>query len=260
MSVKSRKRELALPVLLAACLLACLLIGGSFFTKYLQVKIYEERTTQLTEITSQVRVNLSNALDAHWSYLNTAVNALRHQRFASGEEMTAYIGTLERLLEGNCIPTPSVVIRRDLLERSIEEVRPQERNWMMGDYPMWLYAAAHAEIRFINEPLAVYRILDESASHFRSFEKADRFCRSTLDIRRYFAGRYAPHLLPRLEENSLWERFGFAVHYRNAQAAFSLCDAVRRAGGRFDTQERRALRRRTRRMIWRHPILWLTRK
>ena len=99
MSVKSRKRELALPVLLAACLLACLLIGGSFFTKYLQVKIYEERTTQLTEITSQVRVNLSNALDAHWSYLNTAVNALRHQRFASGEEMTAYIGTLERLLE-----------------------------------------------------------------------------------------------------------------------------------------------------------------
>lgn len=168
--------------------------------------------------------------------------------------------TLERLLEGNCIPTPSVVIRRDLLERYIEEVRPQERNWMMGDYPMWLYAAAHAEIRFINESLAVYRILDESASHFRSFEKADRFCRSTLDIRRYFAGRYAPHLLPRLEENSLWERFGFAVHYRNAQAAFSLCDAVRRAGGRFDTQERRALRRRTRRMIWRHPILWLTRK
>ena len=99
MSVKSRKRELALPVLLVACLLACLLIGGGFFTKYLQVKIYEERTTQLTEITSQVRVNLSNALDAHWNYLNTAVNALRHQRFASGEEMTAYIGTLERLLE-----------------------------------------------------------------------------------------------------------------------------------------------------------------
>ena len=62
--------------------------------------------------------------------------------------------TLERLLEGNCIPTPSVVIRRDLLERYIEEVRPQERNWMMGDYPMWLYAAAHAEIRFINDPLA----------------------------------------------------------------------------------------------------------
>lgn len=168
--------------------------------------------------------------------------------------------TLERLLEGNCIPTPSIVIRRDLLDRYIAEVRPQERGWMMGDYPMWLYAAAHSKIRFIDEPLAVYRILNESASHFRSFEQADRFCRSTLDIRRFFAGQYAPQLLPGIEEHSLWERFGFAVQYRNPQAAFALYDAIRRSGGRFDTRERRALRRRTRRMIWRHPILWFTRK
>lgn len=168
--------------------------------------------------------------------------------------------TLERLLEGNCIPTPSIVIRRDLLDRYIAEVRPQERSWMMGDYPMWLYAAAHSRIHFIDEPLAVYRILSESASHFRSFEQADRFCRSTLDIRRFYAGKYAPQLLPGIEEHSLWERFGFAVQYRNPQAAFALYDAIRRAGGRFDTWERRALRRRTLRMIWRHPILWFTRK
>lgn len=168
--------------------------------------------------------------------------------------------TLERLLEGNCIPTPSIVIRRDLLDRYIAEVRPQERGWMMGDYPMWLYAAAHSKIRFIDEPLAVYRILNESASHFRSFEQADRFCRSTLDIRRFFAGQYAPQLLPGIEEHSLWERFGFAVQYRNPQAAFALYDAIRRSGVRFDTRERRALRRRTLRMIWRHPILWFTRK
>lgn len=168
--------------------------------------------------------------------------------------------TLERLLEGNCIPTPSIVIRRDLLDRYIAEVRPQEQGWMMGDYPMWLYAAAHSKIRFIDEPLAVYRILNESASHFRSFEQADRFCRSTLDIRRFFAGQYAPQLLPGIEEHSLWERFGFAVQYRNPQAAFTLYDAIRRSGGRFDTRERRALRRRTLRMIWRHPILWFTRK
>lgn len=168
--------------------------------------------------------------------------------------------TLERLLEGNCIPTPSIVIRRDLLDRYIAEVRPQERSWMMGDYPMWLYAAAHSKIRFIDEPLAVYRILNESASHFRSFEQADRFCRSTLDIRRFFAGQYAPQLLPGIEEHSLWERFGFAVQYRNPQAAFALYDAIRQSGVRFDTREHRALRRRTLRMIWRHPILWFTRK
>lgn len=168
--------------------------------------------------------------------------------------------TLERLLESNCIPTPSVVIRRDLLNRYIEEVRPQERDWLMGDYPVWLYAAARSKIRFIDEPMAVYRILNESASHFRDFGKADRFCRSTLDIRRCFAERYAPQLLPQIEERSLWERFGFAVHYKDPRAAFTLYEQIRERGAAFDTKERQALRRRMRRLAWRHPILWLKRK
>ena len=68
--------HIAFPAALAVCLLLFLLIGGSYFTKYLQARIFEERTTQLNEITSQVRANLDNALNFHWNYLTTAVNAL----------------------------------------------------------------------------------------------------------------------------------------------------------------------------------------
>ncbi len=88
-----------MPAALVLCLLLFLLAGGIFFTSSLQDRIFEERTTQLVEITSQVQVNLDLALDAHWNYLTAAVNILRHQQFDTAEDVISYIGTLDRLLE-----------------------------------------------------------------------------------------------------------------------------------------------------------------
>ena len=87
-----------LPATLVLGLLAVLLAGASFFTKYLDNQIFVERTTQLEEITSQVGVNLSSALDTHWNYLTAAVNALVEGTFADGEDVTGYMGALEELL------------------------------------------------------------------------------------------------------------------------------------------------------------------
>lgn len=87
-----------MPAALVLCLLLFLLAGGIFFTSSLQDRIFEERTTQLVEITSQVQVNLDLALDAHWNYLTAAVNILRHQQFDTAEDVISYIGTLDRLL------------------------------------------------------------------------------------------------------------------------------------------------------------------
>ena len=61
-----RKTHIALPAALTACFLLLLLVSGFYFARYLQDRIFEERTTQLNEITAQVRVNLSVALDSHW--------------------------------------------------------------------------------------------------------------------------------------------------------------------------------------------------
>ncbi len=98
MKPEGKKRNIAFTVSLAVCLLLFLLCGGIYFAQYLQKLIFEERTTQLNEITAQVQINLDNALDAHWNYLTAAVNLLEVQKFVSLEDAAAYIEELEGIL------------------------------------------------------------------------------------------------------------------------------------------------------------------
>ncbi len=93
------KNKIVLPAVLAGCLLLFLMAGGSYFAKYLQQQIFEERTTQLNEITSQVRENLNNALNFQWNYLTIAVNTLEEREAGTAEDMAVYIGELEQTLE-----------------------------------------------------------------------------------------------------------------------------------------------------------------
>ena len=55
MGAERKKQHIALPVALAAGLLLFLVVGGICFSRYLKQQIYEERTNQLVEITSQVQ-------------------------------------------------------------------------------------------------------------------------------------------------------------------------------------------------------------
>lgn len=98
MKPKKKWRRLLLPGILTGCMLLFLLVGSNYFIKYLQDRIFEERTTQLTELTSQVRANLNTALDSHWNYLTAAVNLLYNSSFETDEDVTEYIGTLEKIL------------------------------------------------------------------------------------------------------------------------------------------------------------------
>lgn len=65
MGPEGKKQHIALPAALAVCLLLLLVVGGVYFARYLRQQIYEERTNQLVEITSQVQVNLNHALNIH---------------------------------------------------------------------------------------------------------------------------------------------------------------------------------------------------
>lgn len=87
------------------------------------------------------------------------------------------------LLINNCIPTPTVLIRNHILNDYIKNIEPYKYHWQMGDYPIWLYASAVSKVKFINEPLAVYRILQNSASHFDSYLKMLRFRLSGNEIK-----------------------------------------------------------------------------
>ncbi|MDE7219519.1 MAG: response regulator [Oscillospiraceae bacterium] len=99
MGWKGKKYHIVLPAALAVCLLLLLSVGGIYFNRYLQGQIFLERTTQLDEITTQVRANLDGALDTHWNYLTAAVNLLDHRPLDTAEDAARVIADLEELLE-----------------------------------------------------------------------------------------------------------------------------------------------------------------
>lgn len=99
MESKNKKQGLAFLAALVTALVVFLLVGGIYFFNFLRERIFEERTAQLVEITSQVRVNLNSALDAHWNYLTTAVNLMTDQEMEKAEDAAGAIGELEQILE-----------------------------------------------------------------------------------------------------------------------------------------------------------------
>ena len=110
------------------------------------------------------------------------------------------------LLLSNTIPTPTVLLRTDLYLKYMEESSIQKQQWLMGDYPLWIYFALHSHIRFINEDLAVYRILEESACHSKNRAKLERFYNSAIAMKRFFNENYnlVPNFLIDDQENELF--------------------------------------------------------
>lgn len=103
----------------------------------------------------------------------------------------AFVKDFDDLLyNGNRIPTPTTIFRKDLLDRYLEEIDPGSKNWLMGDYPIWLFLTHESKIKFINQPTSVYRILEKSACHCNDVEKQVIFSKSFTDIAIFFANKY----------------------------------------------------------------------
>lgn len=100
---------------------------------------------------------------------------------------TDYKNFKSLLLTGNCIPTLSICARTNLLWKYLVDVVPNEKNWLMGDYPMWLWMSKNSKIMFLPDITCVYRVLKNSASHSPNYEKSKMFINSTADVRYFFA-------------------------------------------------------------------------
>ena len=96
---KANGHGILLSATLVACVLLVIAVSGCFFARYLREQIFIERTTQLNEITAQVRINLTNALDAHWNYLTVAANELEDHGHFDTAHVSSKLAELEALLE-----------------------------------------------------------------------------------------------------------------------------------------------------------------
>lgn len=102
-----------------------------------------------------------------------------------------YVKDFEDLLiNGNRIPTLTTVYRKDILFNYQNEINPLGKGWLMGDLPKWLYIFYNSKIKFIDEVTAVYRVLEESASHSSDINKQLKFVNSAYDIRYFYINKF----------------------------------------------------------------------
>ena len=76
-----------------------------------------------------------------------------------------------------------------------KEIEPRKKNWLMGDYPLWLWVSYNSKIKFMPMTTGVYRVLSVSASHSPIFETNVNFIESAFDIRKFFFNKYHQDLL-----------------------------------------------------------------
>jgi glycosyltransferase involved in cell wall biosynthesis len=87
----------------------------------------------------------------------------------------------------NGITTLTVLFREELRKRFGDEIRPlAPGGWLMGDYPIWLYLSLKGKIHYIAEPLGVYRLQPESASHSADLQKSLDFADNVCQVRLFF--------------------------------------------------------------------------
>ncbi|WP_281512999.1 glycosyltransferase [Bacteroides acidifaciens] len=94
------------------------------------------------------------------------------------------------LLIINRIPTLTTCIRTSVIIEYVNDIKPEKQNWLMGDYPMWLWIAYHYKIKFFPEATAVYRAQTESASHSQDLQKQERFALSVIDITTFYIKKF----------------------------------------------------------------------
>lgn len=101
--------------------------------------------------------------------------------------------TFVDLLTANTIPTLTVLYRRNLAFRYETEVKEDKRKWRMGDYPMWLYYSKISKIKFCPNVVGIYRVLQNSASHYMDIVHQENFLENMYQIKAFYCNKYDYH-------------------------------------------------------------------
>jgi glycosyltransferase involved in cell wall biosynthesis len=100
------------------------------------------------------------------------------------------------------IKTATVCFRKNLIKHFDYELAIKEK-WPLTDLPLWLDISFHSKVHYIDETLAEYRLLDESASRFNSPKKKYQFHKDLIKIKKYYIEKYNCNISikKKLEEN-----------------------------------------------------------
>jgi glycosyltransferase involved in cell wall biosynthesis len=89
------------------------------------------------------------------------------------------------------IGTLTTVFRNEIWKDYINDVDLENRNWLMGDLPFWMYLSRAHKVHYIDDITAVYRVIEESASNTHEIDKMIRFDESVKEVKLFFLEKYA---------------------------------------------------------------------
>ena len=90
----------------------------------------------------------------------------------------------------NAIGPLTVSFRRELFLKYVDFNYFIENEFSFIDYPIWLEIAAHSDLYYLPDPVAVYRINSGSISHPETFIKREKFSETGFKIKKYFYNKY----------------------------------------------------------------------
>lgn len=140
-----------------------------------------------------------------------------------GQDVTCFT----KIIRQNHIPAVTVLYKKSLADRYVEEVRPLERDWMMEDYPMWLWFSLNSRMAFLDNVTACYRVVENSVSHSSEKAKWLRFKASTAAIKRYYAEAHWDDVPGDVWTDYVYRSFKAASAYNDTAALAELAPEIR---------------------------------
>lgn len=124
-------------------------------------------------------------------------------RYEFGKE-----NTYDTLIKNNIVKTVTVCFKKEFYNEFIQFVEEHIYKWLMFDYPLWIFIANNSKIAYLNKSTAIYRMLNNSASHFiDNFEKTFNFINSSFDIKQFFIKKYGCDKNTLISVNNSYKKF-----------------------------------------------------
>jgi glycosyltransferase involved in cell wall biosynthesis len=119
----------------------------------------------------------------------------------------------DELLISNNIYSPTVIFRSSLFQHINNAFK---NNFLLADYAIWLEFSQHTNIYYFSESMAVYRVLEKSASKNTSYDKEISFINSYFDIKLFFLNKYPVKGITHdtIEQWRLSGNLSYAIKYK----------------------------------------------
>ena len=127
--------------------------------------------------------------------------------FFSDRRYESEVAFKDYLLDMSSIGTATILIRRALVQDYFAGIPAEKReSFIVGDTPLWLYVAANSKISVLPRETAVYRVLGNSACHFKTAEDHYRFVLKGFEMADFFYEKFGNNdirLLEKLKQKKL---------------------------------------------------------